>query len=128
MTYSEHPVQDAEFLDFMTTPQAARIINAAGLIPAIVGTGTTNPVNQQMLDFVSANHMAVYPMLDNVVQSNIVSAGQKFLPSVLNGTQSVTAALQNLETTLSQLPASHPANTFPYSLRRLPRPAHPPPA
>jgi raffinose/stachyose/melibiose transport system substrate-binding protein len=113
MTYSQHPKQDAEFLEFMTTPQAAQIINAAGLIPAIVGTTTSNPVNQQMLNFVSANHMTVYPMLDNVVQSNIVSAGQKFLPSVLNGTQTVQAALENLQTTLGQLPASQRGNTFP---------------
>ncbi len=40
----------------MTTHQAAQIINAAGLIPAINGTSTSNPVNQQMLDFVSQDH------------------------------------------------------------------------
>jgi ABC-type glycerol-3-phosphate transport system substrate-binding protein len=113
MTYSQHPVQDAQFLEFMTTAQAAGIINSAGLIPAIVGTHTSNPVNQQMLDFVTVNHLTVYPMLDNVVQSNIVSAGQKFLPSVLGGTQSVQAALANLATTLSQLPSTQRGNTFP---------------
>jgi raffinose/stachyose/melibiose transport system substrate-binding protein len=113
MTYSQHPAQDAEFLAFMTTAQAAKIINAAGLIPAITGTSTSNPVNQQMLNFVSQDHMTVYPMLDNVVQSNIVSAGQKFLPSVLNGTQSVQAAMQNLLTTHNQLPADQRGNTFP---------------
>ncbi|HUY47398.1 MAG TPA: extracellular solute-binding protein [Streptosporangiaceae bacterium] len=113
MAYSAHPAQDAEFLAFMTTPQAAKIINAAGLIPAITGTSTSNPVNQQMLNFVSQGHLTAYPMLDNVVQSNIVSAGQKFLPSVLNGTASVQSALQNLQTTLTQLPASQRGNTFP---------------
>jgi raffinose/stachyose/melibiose transport system substrate-binding protein len=113
MTYSQHPVQDAEFLEFMTTPAAAKIINAAGLIPAIKGTTTSNPVNQQMLDLVSNDHMTVYPMLDNVVQANIVSAAQKFLPSVLEGTQSVQAALQNLAETHNQLPASQRGNTFP---------------
>jgi raffinose/stachyose/melibiose transport system substrate-binding protein len=113
MSYSPHPVQDAEFLSFMTTPAAAKIINAAGLIPAIKGTTTSNPVNQQMLDLVSNDHMTVYPMLDNVVQANIVSAAQKFLPSVLEGTQSVQAALQNLAETHNQLPASQRGNTFP---------------
>jgi ABC-type glycerol-3-phosphate transport system substrate-binding protein len=113
MTYSQHPVQDGEFLSFMTTPAAAKIINAAGLIPAIKGTTTSNPVNQQMLDLVSNDHMTVYPMLDNVVQANIVSAAQKFLPSVLEGTQSVQAALQNLAETHNQLPASQRGNTFP---------------
>jgi len=113
MTYSQHPKQDAEFLEFMTTPQAAQIINAAGLIPAINGTSTSNPVNQQMLDFVSQDHMIVYPMLDNVVQGNIVNTGQKFLPSVLNGSVSVTSALTSLQNTLNQLPASQRGNTFP---------------
>jgi hypothetical protein len=97
----------------MTTPQAAKIINAAGLIPAINGTSTSNPVNQQMLDFVSQQHLTVYPMLDNVVQGNIVTTGQKFLPSVLGGTVSVNSALQALETTLNQLPADQRGNTFP---------------
>ena len=113
MTYSQHPKQDAEFLAFMTTPQAATIINAAGLIPAINGTSTSNPVNQEMLDFVSKDHMTVYPMLDNVVQGNIVSTGQKFLPSVLGGKVSVSSALQAFATTLSQLPSTQRGNTFP---------------
>ncbi|HYK33730.1 MAG TPA: extracellular solute-binding protein [Streptosporangiaceae bacterium] len=113
MTYSQHPAQDAMFLEFMTTPQAAAIVNAAGLIPAINGTSTTNPVNQQMLEFVSQQHMTVYPMLDNVVQGNIVSTGQKFLPSVLGGKVSVTSALSALLTTLNQLPSSQRGNTFP---------------
>jgi raffinose/stachyose/melibiose transport system substrate-binding protein len=106
MTYAKQPAAATEFLAFMTTPQAASIINAAGLIPAITGTSTSNPVNQEMLNFVSQQHFAVYPMLDNVVQSNVVSAGSKFLPSVLNGTITVKQALQNLQTTLDQLPAA----------------------
>ena len=67
-TYAKHPTQALQFLTFMTTPQAAKIINAAGLIPAIKGTSTSNPVNQQMLNFVSQDHLTAYPMLDNVVQ------------------------------------------------------------
>jgi ABC-type glycerol-3-phosphate transport system substrate-binding protein len=113
MTYSQHPKQDALFLDFMTTPQAAQIVNAAGLIPAINGTSTSNPVNQQMLNFVSQDHMIAYPMLDNVVQGNIVNTGQKFLPPVLNGSVSVSSALTSLQNTLNQLPASQRGNTFP---------------
>ncbi len=113
MSYSTHPKQDAMFLEFMTTPQAAAIINNAGLIPAINGTSTSNPVNQEMLNFVSQDHMIAYPMLDNVVQGNVVNTGSKFLPSVLNGTVSVQSALQALLTTLQQLPADQRGNTFP---------------
>jgi ABC-type glycerol-3-phosphate transport system substrate-binding protein len=113
MSYSPHPKEDGMFLDFMTTAQAAQIVNAAGLIPAIVGQSTSNPVNRQMLEFVSNNGMTAYPMLDNVVQGDVVNTGSKFLPAVLNGSQSVQAALQAMQTTLSQLPASQRGNTFP---------------
>jgi ABC-type glycerol-3-phosphate transport system substrate-binding protein len=106
MSYAKQPAAATEFLSFMTTTQAASIVNAAGLIPAINGTSTSNPVNQEMLNFVSQDHMTVYPMLDNVVQSDVVNAGSKFLPSVLNGTISVQQALSNLQTTLNQLPAA----------------------
>jgi len=113
MSYTPHKTQAAEFLTFMTTKQAASIVNAAGLIPAINGTSTTNPVNQEMLNFVSQGGMTAYPMLDNVVQGNVVNIGSKFLPSVLNGSESITKALQDMQTTLQQLPANQRGNTFP---------------
>ena len=106
MTYAKQPAAATEFLAFMTTTQAASIINAAGLIPAITGTSTSNPVNQEMLNFVTKDHLTVYPMLDNVVQANVVTAGSKFLPSVLNGAITVKQALSSLQTTLDQLPAA----------------------
>ncbi len=112
MTYAKHPTQATQFLEFMTTDQAAKIINAAGLIPAIQGTSTSNPVNQQMLNFVSQDHMTAYPMLDNVVQPNVVGTGSKFLPSVLNGSISAKQALQNLQTTWTQLPADSRGSTY----------------
>ncbi len=66
-----------------------------------------------MLDLVSKSGLTPYPMLDNVVQGNVVSTGSKFLPAVLNGTQSVQATLQAMQTTLNQLPSSQRGNTFP---------------
>jgi ABC-type glycerol-3-phosphate transport system substrate-binding protein len=112
MSYAKQPAAATEFLDFMTTDQAAKIINAAGLIPAINGVSTSNPVNQEMLNFVSKDHMTAYPMLDNVTQGNVVSAGSKFLPSVLNGTISVQQALANLKTTWTQLPTTARGTTY----------------
>jgi raffinose/stachyose/melibiose transport system substrate-binding protein len=112
-TYTKHPTEAAQFLTFMTTPQAGAIVNAAGLIPAIRGMSTSNPVNQQMLNFVSQDHMTAYPMLDNVVQPNVVTTGSKVLPSVLNGTMSPSAALQNMQTTLGQLPADQRGTSYP---------------
>jgi len=112
-TYTKHPTQALQFLDYMTTPQAGAFVKGAGLIPAIRGMSTSNPVNQQMLDFVSQDHMTPYPMLDNVVQPNVVTTGSKVLPSVLNGSMSPSAALQNMQTTLGQLPAGQRGTSYP---------------
>jgi ABC-type glycerol-3-phosphate transport system substrate-binding protein len=106
MSYSTHKADDMKFLDFMTTAKAATIINAAGLIPDIKGTSTSNPVNQQMLNFVTKQHMTAYPMLDNVTQVNVVNAGNTELPTVLSGQATPTAALTQMAKIWSQLPAS----------------------
>ncbi|MCU1489085.1 MAG: carbohydrate transporter substrate-binding protein family [Acidimicrobiaceae bacterium] len=105
-SYSQHKSQDAQFLDFLTTPQAGQIVNAAGLIPAIKGMSTSNPVNQEMLNFVNKSGDTPYPMLDNVVQGNVVNTGSKVLPSVLAAQQSPKSALTQMQQTLGQLPAS----------------------
>jgi ABC-type glycerol-3-phosphate transport system substrate-binding protein len=112
-TYTKHPTQAAQFLTFMTTQQAGAIVNAAGLIPAIKGMSTSNPVNQQMLNFVSQDHLTAYPMLDNVVQPEVVTTGSKVLPSVLNGSMAPSAALQNMQTTFGQLPSTSRGTSYP---------------
>ena len=112
-SYAKHPTQATQFLTFMTTPQAGAIVNAAGLIPAIKGMSTSNPVNQQMLNFVSQDHLTAYPMLDNVVQPEVVTTGSKVLPSVLNGTMTPSAALQNMQTTFGQLPSTARGTSYP---------------
>ena len=113
MTYSIHQAEAAQFLDFMTTPQAVQIINAAGLIPAIVGSTTSNPVNQQMLDFATTGGLTAYPMLDNVVQPDVTNTGNKDLPSVLNGTVTPAKAAADLKTTFDGLPADQRGQTYP---------------
>jgi raffinose/stachyose/melibiose transport system substrate-binding protein len=112
-SYSQHQAEALQFLEFMTTTQAAHIINAAGLIPAINGVSTSNPVNQQMLNFVSQDHMTAYPMLDNVVQPNVVNTGSKELPSVLNGSISPKSALSSMQTTFGQLPSDQRGTSYP---------------
>ena len=112
-SYSQHQAEALQFLEFMTTTQAAQIINAAGLIPAINGVSTSNPVNQEMLNFVSQDHMTAYPMLDNVVQPNVVNTGSKELPSVLNGSISPKSALSSMQTTFGQLPSDQRGTTYP---------------
>ncbi|MDE3082971.1 MAG: extracellular solute-binding protein [Acidobacteriota bacterium] len=106
MKYSQHQKEAFKFLDFMTTQAAGNIINAAGLIPDIAGMSTSNPVNQQMLNFVNVQHMTPYPMLDNYIQVNVVNAGSKVLPAVLAGQQSALSAMQNMAQAWQQLPAN----------------------
>ena len=106
MKYSQHQKEAFKFLDFMTTKAAGNIINAAGLIPDIAGMSTSNPVNQQMLNFVNVKHMTAYPMLDNYIQVNVVNSGSKVLPAVLAGQQSALSAMQNMAQAWQQLPVN----------------------
>jgi raffinose/stachyose/melibiose transport system substrate-binding protein len=104
--YSKNKVDAFKFLDFLTTTQAGNIINQAGLIPDITGLTTTNPVNQQMLNFVTQGHLTPYPMMDNYIQVNVGNAADKVLPAVLANQQSALSALQNMAQAWHQLPAA----------------------
>jgi ABC-type glycerol-3-phosphate transport system substrate-binding protein len=109
--YSKNKAAAAGFLAFIATPQASAIINKDGLIPDVVGTKTTNPVNQQMLSFTKHGYTA-YPMLDNVVQGDVVNAGSKVLPSVLAGKMSPASALSQMKTAWQQLPSSQRGSSY----------------
>ena len=111
MSYSKHQKEAADFLAFMTTDEAAAAINDAGLIPALDGTKTTNPVNEQMLGFAESQGFTRYPMLDNVVQGDVVDAGNKLLPSILNGS-SPADGLGKLAQTWNALPEDARGSTY----------------
>ncbi|HET8991103.1 MAG TPA: extracellular solute-binding protein [Acidimicrobiales bacterium] len=100
-----------KFIDFLTTKEAGNIINRAGLIPDIKGMTTSNPVNQEMLNFVTKDHMTPYPMMDNYVQVNVGNAADKVLPAVLANQQSPLSALQNMEQAWKQLPPAQRSST-----------------
>jgi raffinose/stachyose/melibiose transport system substrate-binding protein len=104
--YSKNKKDAFKFLDFLSTTKAGNIINAAGLIPDITGLKTTNPVNQEMLNFVTKDHMTPYPMMDNYVQVKVGDAADSELPSVLANQTSPTAALKNMAEAWRQLPAA----------------------
>lgn len=106
MKYSKHQKEAVEFLRFMTTAPAQKIIAAAGLIPDIKGYGTKNRLANQMLAFVLKQGMTPYPMLDNVVQPEVVTTGMKQLDAALGGNISALTALKSMKATLDQLPAS----------------------
>jgi ABC-type glycerol-3-phosphate transport system substrate-binding protein len=109
--YSKNKAAAAAFLAFVATPQASAIINKDGLIPDVTGTKTTNPVNQQMLNFTKHGYTA-YPMLDNVVQGDVVNAGSKVLPSVLAGKMSAGSALGQIKTAWQQLPSTQRGSSY----------------
>jgi raffinose/stachyose/melibiose transport system substrate-binding protein len=112
MKDSSHVQQAVEFLKFMTTPQASRIIAAAGLIPDIKGYKTPNPLSNEMLAFAAQQHMTPYPMIDNVIQPEVVTTGMKQLDAALGGDTSAASALGSMKQTLSTVPADRRGSTY----------------
>jgi hypothetical protein len=51
-------------------------------------------------------------MLDNVIQPEVVTTGQKQLDAALGGEISVSAALKSLKATLDQLPADRKGSVY----------------
>jgi ABC-type glycerol-3-phosphate transport system substrate-binding protein len=112
MNYSPHQQQAADFLAFIASSAGVKAVNDAGLIPDVIGSTTTNPVNQQMLDFAAKQGYTPYPMLDNVTQGNVVNTGNKFLPSVLAGKISPADALGQMNSTWQQLPSDQRSSEY----------------
>jgi len=110
--YSKHPKEAVQFLKFMMTAQAAKIISAAGLIPDIKGFRTSNPVANQMLDFAAKQGYTAYPMLDNVIQPEVVTTAQKQLVAAFGGNISAMTALKSMKSTLDGLPASRKGSRY----------------
>jgi len=110
--YSKNKTAAAAFLAFMTTPAAAKIVDAAGLISDVNGSKTSNPVNQEMLDFAAKGGYTRFPMLDNVLQGDVVNAGNTILPAILGGKTSVTGGLKQLEQVWKNLAPAKRGNTY----------------
>ncbi len=111
-TYSQHKAQAAEFLRFLTTPQAGKIVAASGLIPDVRGVSSGNPVAQQMLAFAAKDGFVKYPMLDNVTAPNVVNAGSKVMPELLDGQVSPGQAASQIEQAWRQLPSSERGSSW----------------
>lgn len=111
-SYSKNQAAAAAFLEFMTTDEAAKVIDGAGLIPNINGATTSNAVNQQMLDFAATGGLERYPMLDNVLQGDVVDAGNKIIPSILGGKTAVKSGLDQMAQVWNALPADNRTETY----------------
>jgi raffinose/stachyose/melibiose transport system substrate-binding protein len=105
--YSQHQAAAAAFLGWLASDAAVKVVNDGGEIPAVTGSATTNPLNQAMLDFAGTQGYTMYPMLDNVIQGDVIDAGSKVLPSVLGGKTSVADGLGQLQNAWDQLPAEN---------------------
>ena len=106
MNYSKHQAEAVQFLKFVMSGPAQKIIAAAGLIPNVKGYGTPSPIQNEMLAFASKKGYEPYPMLDNVVQGEVVTAGSKQLDAAFGGDISPLAAAKSLKSALDALPAS----------------------
>ncbi len=111
-SYSTHKAAAAEFLQFLTTPQAGKIVTQSGLISDVKGVANNDPLSQQMLDFSAKQGMTQYPMLDNIAQPGVVSAGSSVLPALLAGQMTPAQGAQKLEQAWQALPASERGSTF----------------
>jgi raffinose/stachyose/melibiose transport system substrate-binding protein len=104
--YSKHVPQAVEFLKFLSTPQAIRIMLKQGLIPDIKGVTTPNPGANALLAFANKDGYQVLPMLDNVTAPEVVNVAQTQLDAAVAGDESPMTALQAMEAALKHLPAS----------------------
>ena len=112
MKDSKHPKEAVEFLKFMMTPQAAKIISAAGLIPDVKGLTTNNALSNQMLDLATKGGLKPYPMLDNVIQSEVVDIAGKQLVAAFAGTTTPKKALTSMQDALKGVPSSRKGSTY----------------
>jgi raffinose/stachyose/melibiose transport system substrate-binding protein len=106
MNYSKHQAEATQFLKFVMSGPAQRIIAAAGLIPNVKGYGTPSAIQNEMLDLAAKQGYTPYPMLDNVVQGEVVTAGNKQLDAAFGGDITPLAALKSLKAAVDALPAS----------------------
>jgi len=102
----------ADFLNYMTTTDAQNIIAKDGLIPALEGSTTSDPIAQQLLAYAANDGYTRYPMIDNVIQPEVVDTASKVLVAAFGGTMSTQDALQQMQDTLDQLPASRRSTTY----------------
>ncbi len=111
-SYSQHQAQAAAFLAFLASDEAQPIVAQAGLIPAKEGSTTDNTIAQDLLSYAADKGFSRYPMIDNVIQGEVVDAGNQVLNAAFAGSMSVDDALKNMQDTLMQLPADRRSDTY----------------
>jgi raffinose/stachyose/melibiose transport system substrate-binding protein len=101
---SENKKDAVTFLEFLMSGDGQNILSKTGLIPARKGYTATNPLYAGLLAL-EGQGFTKYPMIDNVVQGNVVDAGTSVLPAAFAGQMPVAAALTKMQETWNNLPA-----------------------
>ena len=65
-----------------------------------------------MLDFAAKGGYSRFPMLDNVLQGDVVDAGNKILPSILGGKTSVAGGLKQMAQVWANLAPAKRGNSY----------------
>lgn len=110
--YCSNKAVAADFLKFMATPEAQKIIADGGLVPALKGSTTDDPYLLELSSYGKDKGYTRYPMLDNVIQPEVVETWVKVLNAAFAGTMSTKDALQAMQDTLMSLPADRRATTY----------------
>jgi ABC-type glycerol-3-phosphate transport system substrate-binding protein len=67
---------------------------------------------KDMLDYAANQGYARYPMIDNVMQPEVVDVATRVLNAVLAGTMSPQDAAQKMQDALMSLPADRRGDTY----------------
>ncbi|MEW6225757.1 MAG: ABC transporter substrate-binding protein [Chloroflexota bacterium] len=111
-SYSQHKAEAAAFLQWMGSAEAQKLIADGGLIPTVAGTEPSQPLAQDMLDFGASQGFDRYPMIDNVMQPEVVDVATKVLNAILAGTMTPEEATQKMADALNALPADRRGDTY----------------
>jgi raffinose/stachyose/melibiose transport system substrate-binding protein len=101
-----------EFLASILTSSGQTALVKTGQIPIYQGYSMP-AVSQQMLQMASEPSYQVYPMFDNYMQQSVATVANKMLDQVFVGQISPSAALQNIEAALQDLPSSQRSTQYP---------------
>jgi len=94
----------ATFLTFLMSGEAQQILSKTGLIPGRQGYAASNPLYVGLLAL-SSQGFTKYPMIDNVIQGELVDTGQRVLNAAFAGQMKVSDAMQKMQDTWNNLPA-----------------------
>ncbi len=101
---SQNKKDAAAFLTYLMSGDAQTILSKSGLIPARKGYSATNPLYAGLFALSATGGFTKYPMIDNIIQPDLVNTGQSVLDAAFAQQMSVPAALQKMQATWNNLP------------------------